>query len=100
MRTPHGDIEFRRAFGEMAQGTARIVKLRPARMRLQIGRGGCRVLEPFTDVARATGRAARGRLVILRLCGARVAHRTVANILREFHKGVVVDGLPVADHRE
>ena len=26
MRTPHGDIEFRRAFGGMAQGTARIVQ--------------------------------------------------------------------------
>ena len=42
MRPLHGEVEFRRAFCDMATGTLGIVRLRPTRMRLQLGRRGRR----------------------------------------------------------
>ena len=55
MGTPYGEIKFRGAFGDMATGTAGIVRLRPTRMRLQLGRRGSRVPEPLSDVTGAAG---------------------------------------------
>ena len=85
MGTPYGEVEFRRAFCDMATGTLGIVRLRPSQMRLQGGRRSRRIPKPLSDVARATGGSMRSGPVIVRFGGAGVTHGAVADILWEFH---------------
>ena len=86
MGTPNGEIKFRGAFCDMALGTLGIVRLRPTRMRLQLGRRGRRVPEPLSDVTGATGGPMGSGPVIVRFRGAAVTHRAIADILRELYR--------------
>jgi hypothetical protein len=86
MGTPYGEVEFRRAFCYMATGTLSIVRLRPTRMRLQVGRRGRRIPKPLSDVTRAAGGPMGSSPVIVRFGSAGVTHGAVADILREFHR--------------
>jgi hypothetical protein len=85
MGTPYGEVEFRRAFCDMATGTLGIVRLRPSQMRLQGGRRGRRIPKPLSGMARTTGGAMGCSQVIGRFGGAGVTHGAVADILWEFH---------------
>ena len=100
MRTPHGEIEFPpRLQRDGTRIIARIVQAaaRPhAVWQLAVAAGS----PNHSSLTWHAPQAVRLGAVLYcsASCGARVAHCTIANILREFHKGVVVDGLPVADH--
>ena len=86
MGTPYGEVEFCWTFCYMATGTLGIVRLRPTRMRLQIGRRGCRVPEPLSGVTGAAGGPMGSGEVIIRFCGAAVTHGAVTDILRELYR--------------